>query len=100
MKPKVAITSNWNPFPNEGAKYAYILVYTDGTTRSNLLRITVRLYYDSNLAKKWFDTINSAIIAAADSIPADIVQVAKAILTEFYEHMIEPNDDSEDDYDE
>lgn len=75
-------------FKSKGAGYAYVLLHTDGKTRTNLLGINRQHYVNSNAAAAWKQEIESALDAITEEIPQASVVAAKAVLYTIYSNMI------------
>ena len=56
-------------FKSPAHRYVFILLYTDGTARTRLLRMTTSLYYSKSKATKWRDKIASVIHPDHCSVP-------------------------------
>lgn len=98
VKPMI-ISKDWNPFPNDGSRYAFILLNTDGKCRCGLLGIKKTHYEYYDVATKWLQTIETALDSATD-IPDDVVRAAKAILYDIYGNMTFDDEDCEEENDE
>lgn len=53
MNEMCRIIDNCMFFKSLAHKYIYILLYTSGKTRCNLLDITEEMYYNKQLATEW-----------------------------------------------
>lgn len=56
-------------FKSSAHGYVFILLYTDGTARTRLLRMTTYLYHSKSKATKWRDKIASMIHPDHCSVP-------------------------------
>jgi len=76
-----------NIFISEGTALEYFLLHSDGEHRARQLDVTLELYEDKELAKKWYDELYVKLL--------DKNGKAAARLKEFYENMIRiyPEDD-------
>lgn len=83
--------NNWvkKYFKNDGYFYIFILAYTDGRSRCELLGITQDLYTDKAKAIKWHQKIYKKISPFENEVNHRDYKQAIGKLEELFENMID-----------
>lgn len=80
-------SKDWSPFVSDAAKYAFVLLNTNGYDQKLLLGITRNQYDNTEEATSWKNVIEHTL-DTTDDVPRDIVDAAKVTLYQLYGDMI------------